>query len=97
MRRGANVPQAGMAGEPFALNQESIPAVGAGRHLIYLCALSSRHVQRRRNQISQASEKCQEEAAKAISSRDKENWLRLAEEWIKLAISAEKNVRLPHT
>jgi hypothetical protein len=42
------------------------------------------------------AEKCQEEAAKAISSLDKESWLRLAEEWIKLAISAEKNVRPPH-
>jgi hypothetical protein len=36
------------------------------------------------------AEECREQAAKAISPLDKEEWLRLAAEWIKLAQSAEE-------
>ena len=37
------------------------------------------------------AEECRQQAAKAISPLDKEVWLRVAEEWIKLAQSTEKN------
>jgi hypothetical protein len=33
---------------------------------------------------------CEEHAAKATSLLDQESWLRLAAEWTKLALSAEK-------
>jgi hypothetical protein len=36
------------------------------------------------------ADECREWAAKAISPLDKEAWLRLAGEWIKLAMSVEK-------
>jgi hypothetical protein len=35
------------------------------------------------------ADECREQAAKAISPLDKEAWLRVAGEWIKLAMSAE--------
>jgi hypothetical protein len=34
------------------------------------------------------AEECQQQAERAISPLDKEAWLRLAEEWLKLALSA---------
>lgn len=40
----------------------------------------------------QAAE-CRELAAKAQSSLDKEAWLRLAEDWLKLAVSKEEGQR----
>ena len=40
------------------------------------------------------AEECREQAAKAISELDKETWLRLATEWIKLARSAEGKTRI---
>jgi hypothetical protein len=36
------------------------------------------------------AEECRKQAVKAISPLDKEAWLRLAEEWLKLALSAEE-------
>jgi hypothetical protein len=36
------------------------------------------------------AEECREQAAKAINSLDKEEWLRLAAEWIKLAQNSEE-------
>ena len=36
------------------------------------------------------AEDCRQQAAKAVSPLDKEAWLRVAEEWIKLAMSVEK-------
>jgi hypothetical protein len=36
------------------------------------------------------ADECREQAAKAVSPLDKEAWLRVAEEWIKLAMSVEK-------
>jgi hypothetical protein len=36
------------------------------------------------------ADECREQAAKAVSPLDKESWLRVAEEWIKLAMSVEK-------
>ena len=36
------------------------------------------------------AEECREQAAKAVSPLDKEAWLRVAEEWLKLALSKEK-------
>jgi hypothetical protein len=36
----------------------------------------------------QAAE-CREQAAKAVSPLDKEAWLRVAEEWLKLAVSGD--------
>jgi hypothetical protein len=35
------------------------------------------------------ADECREWAAKAISTPDKESWLRLAEEWLKLAMNVE--------
>ena len=35
------------------------------------------------------AEECREQAAKAISPLDSEAWLKVAEEWLKLALSAE--------
>jgi hypothetical protein len=35
------------------------------------------------------AEECREQAAKAFSPLDKEAWLKVAEEWIKLAMSVE--------
>jgi hypothetical protein len=35
------------------------------------------------------AEECREQAAKAVSPLDKEVWLRLAEEWLTLALSVE--------
>jgi hypothetical protein len=35
------------------------------------------------------AEECRQLAAKAVSPVDKEAWLRVAEEWLKLATSAE--------
>jgi hypothetical protein len=35
------------------------------------------------------AEDCREQAAKAMSPLDKEAWLRVAEEWLKLALSVE--------
>ena len=35
------------------------------------------------------AEECREQAAKAVSPLDKEAWLRVAEEWLKLALSVE--------
>jgi hypothetical protein len=35
------------------------------------------------------AEECREQAAKAISPLDKEAWLRVAEEWLKLAMTVE--------
>jgi hypothetical protein len=35
------------------------------------------------------AEECREQAEKAMSPLDKEAWLRLAGEWIKLAMTAE--------
>jgi hypothetical protein len=34
-------------------------------------------------------DECRKQAAKAVSPLDKETWLRVAEEWLKLAISVE--------
>lgn len=36
------------------------------------------------------AEEAREQAAKAISLLDKEAWLRIAEDWLKLALSAEE-------
>jgi hypothetical protein len=35
------------------------------------------------------AEECRGQAAKAVNPLDKEAWLRVAEEWLKLAISVE--------
>jgi hypothetical protein len=35
------------------------------------------------------ADECREQAAKAVRPLDKESWLRVAEEWIKLAMSVE--------
>jgi len=45
------------------------------------------------NRFRKEAEECREQAAKAISLLDKEEWLRLAAEWIKLAQNAEGPVR----
>jgi hypothetical protein len=39
------------------------------------------------------AEEAREQAAKAISPLDKEAWLRVAEEWLKLALSADGRPR----
>jgi hypothetical protein len=36
------------------------------------------------------ADECREQAAKAINPLDKESWLRVAEEWIKLAQATER-------
>ena len=35
------------------------------------------------------AEDCRQQAAKAVSPLDREAWLRVAEEWLKLAVSAD--------
>jgi hypothetical protein len=35
------------------------------------------------------AEECREQAAKALSPLDKDAWLRVANDWLKLALSAE--------
>jgi hypothetical protein len=37
----------------------------------------------------QQAEDCHQQAAKAVSPLDKESWLRVAAEWLKLAVSAD--------
>ena len=37
------------------------------------------------------ADECREQAAKAVSPLNKEAWLRVAEEWLKLVLSAEAN------
>jgi hypothetical protein len=37
----------------------------------------------------QQAEDCRQQAAKTVSPLDKEAWLRVAEEWLKLAVSVE--------
>jgi hypothetical protein len=39
------------------------------------------------------AEECREQAAKALSPLDKEAWLRVAEEWLKLAQSVDDRQR----
>jgi hypothetical protein len=39
------------------------------------------------------ADECREQAAKAISPLDKEAWLRVAGEWLKLAMSVEERRR----
>ena len=36
------------------------------------------------------AEDCRAQAAKAVSPLDEESWLRVAEEWLKLALSVEQ-------
>ena len=40
-----------------------------------------------------AAQECREQAEKAIGQLDKETWLRLAADWIKLAQAAEERHR----
>jgi hypothetical protein len=44
-------------------------------------------------QTSKQAEECREEAAKAVNPLDKEAWLRLAEEWLKMASSVDARHR----
>jgi hypothetical protein len=53
--------------------------------LFYPDGMSAQDVARFRAQ----SEECRQQAERAINPLDKESWLRLAGEWIKLAQSAE--------
>jgi hypothetical protein len=39
------------------------------------------------------AEDCRQQAAKAVSPLDREAWLRVAEEWLKLAVSADGRPR----
>jgi len=39
------------------------------------------------------AEECREQAAKAVNPVDKQQWLRLSEEWLKLAQAAERGTR----
>ena len=45
------------------------------------------------NWYRKQAEEARQEAARAVSSLDKEEWLRVAEEWTKLAQDAEKRSR----
>ncbi|UPJ84459.1 hypothetical protein IVB16_21560 [Bradyrhizobium sp. 183] len=45
------------------------------------------------NKFRKEAEECREQAAKAISADDKETWLRLAGDWMKLAQEAENRSR----
>jgi hypothetical protein len=38
-------------------------------------------------------DECREQAERAINPLDKEGWLRLAEEWLKMAAEAERRQR----
>ena len=52
-------------------------------------AMSSDDADRYRKQ----AEECRQQARKAVSPLDKEAWLRVAEEWLKLAQSNEESRR----
>ncbi|MBR1155837.1 hypothetical protein [Bradyrhizobium sp. JYMT SZCCT0428] len=39
------------------------------------------------------ADECREQAERAINPLDKERWLRLSEEWLKMTASAEKRQR----
>jgi hypothetical protein len=39
------------------------------------------------------AEECRQQAAKAVSPIEKQQWLRLSEEWLKLAQAAERGTR----
>jgi hypothetical protein len=41
----------------------------------------------------QQANECREQAAKAVNPLDKEAWLRVAEEWLKLATSIDERRR----
>ncbi len=56
---------------------------------IICIAMSEDDVVRFRKQ----AEECRKQAARAISPLDKEAWLQAAEEWLKLALSAEARRR----
>ncbi len=45
------------------------------------------------NRYRQEAEECRQRAAKALSTLDKEAWLKLAEDWLKLAEMAETRER----
>ena len=53
--------------------------------MVYPVAMSENEADRFRKQ----ADECREQAAKAFSPLDKEAWLRVAEEWLKLAMSAD--------
>jgi hypothetical protein len=61
--------------------------------LILFCALFQRHDRDRRTEIPRRRAGNREQAEKAISQLDKEAWLRLAADWIKLAQAAEERHR----
>jgi hypothetical protein len=51
----------------------------------YLRAMSQGDIERYRKQ----AQECQEQAERAVNPLDKERWLRLAGEWVKMAQDAE--------
>jgi hypothetical protein len=53
--------------------------------LCNITAMSNHEAARFRQQ----AEDCRQQAAKTVSPLDKEAWLRVAEEWLKLAVSVE--------
>jgi hypothetical protein len=56
---------------------------------VFICGMSESDAARFRKQPDEA----RQHAEKAISILDKEAWLRVAGEWIKLAESAERGIR----
>ena len=54
-----------------------------------LCIISVGMSDDNATRFRKQAEECREQAAKAVSPLDKEAWLRVAEEWLKLALSVE--------
>jgi len=69
-----------------ARNAEAHRALSPRHSLCIISVAMSDDAARFRKQ----AEECRDQAAKAISPIDKEAWLRVAEEWLKLALSAER-------
>ena len=68
--------------DPVLIRQSECPNFTS---VHYPVAMSDDYAARFRKQ----AEECREQAAKAVNPIDKEAWLRLAEEWLKMASSVD--------
>ena len=55
----------------------------------YSYGVSDQDIARYKNK----AEECRQQAEKSLSSLDKESWLRLAEDWTKMAQEVERRLR----
>ena len=54
-----------------------------------MCAICFATPEDEAARLRKQADECREQAARAVSPLDKESWLPVAEEWIKLAMSVE--------